>query len=211
MSSALGGRERLKRALIELLEKDVECRYTVMGLVGFREVLDRIVGLEERFAQLEERQQRLEERQQRLEERLLRVEEELRETRRVLNTIAHRFGVLTETGFREAMKHVLAEILGVAEVEKLTLRDEEGMVYGYPSEIDVDIVVKNKEHILVEVKSRVDAGDVAILARKASLYEKETGIKPKAIILGGYITSRAYETGARLGVRVVPYLKESWP
>ena len=256
-SEPTGEREKLKKMLLGLLEEDQEFRYTVMGLLGFREILDRITALEERFARLEERfanleerqqrleerfarieekfaeleerqqrleerfarleekfakleerQQRLEERQQRLEERFLRIEEELRETRRVLNTIAHRFGVLTETGFREAMKYVLTDVFGVAEVERLIIRDDEGIVYGYPSEVDIDIVVRDREHVIVEVKSRVDAGDVAILARKALLYEKKKGVKPRAVILGGYVSTKAYEAGARLGVEVKPYLKE---
>ncbi len=264
MTSSASEREKLKKILIGLLEEDREFRYSVMGLLGFRDILDRIVRLEERFAKLEERQQKLEERQQmleerfakleerfaeleermirleerqqkleerfvkleerqqkleerfakleerqqRLEERFLKVEEELRETRRVLNTIAHRFGILTEVGFRDAMRYVLTEVLGVAEVKKLIMRDEEGIVYGYPSEVDIDIAVIDKEHVIIEVKSRVDVGDVAILARKAVLYEKKKGVKPKAVILGGYVTSRAYEAGARLGVEVKPYLKE---
>ncbi|BES81134.1 PD-(D/E)XK nuclease family protein [Pyrodictium abyssi] len=257
-------RRALGEALLELLEEDREFRHAVMGLLGYREVLERITRLEERFARLEERfakleeeflelrraQQRLEERQQRLEERfqkleerfaeleehfarleerfakleeefqkleerqqrleerMARLEEEMRETRRVLNTIAHRFGLLTETGFREAMRYVVEEALGAARVERLSLRDEEGLVYGYPATVDIDLVVRDGEHIIVEVKSRVDPGDVAVLARKARLYERETGTRPRAVILGGYVAPSAYEAAARLGVTVRPYLRE---
>ncbi len=48
---------------------------------------ERFVKLEEKFARLEERQTRL--------------EEEMRDTRRVLTVIAHRFGILSESSFRE--------------------------------------------------------------------------------------------------------------
>ncbi|MMZ70104.1 hypothetical protein D1872_330680 [compost metagenome] len=41
-----------------------------------------------------------------------------------------------------------------------TAYDSEGVVYGHPSEVEVDVVVKDNRHLLVEVKSRVDAGDV---------------------------------------------------
>ena len=181
----------------------------------FAQLEERFAKIEERFARIEERQQKLEERQQKLEERFaeleekfLRIEEEMKETRRVVYTVAHRFGVITETSFREAMKYVLAEVLGVAEVEKLVMRDEEGVVYGYPAEVEIDLVVRDREHIIVEVKSRVDAGDVAVLARKAVLYEKKRKVKPRAVILGGFITSRAYEAAGRLGVEIRPYLKE---
>lgn len=33
------------------------------------------------------------------------------------------FRVATETGFHEAMEYLLTEVLGVAEVEKLVMRD----------------------------------------------------------------------------------------
>ena len=69
-------------------------------------------------------------------------------------------------------------------------------------------MVRDGEHILVEVKSRVDPGDVAILARKARLYEKKTGAKPRAVMLGGYVAPEAYEAAARLGVTPRPYLRE---
>jgi len=79
----------LKTTLLELLEKDREFRYAIMGLIGFKELLERFAQLEERqqrleehFARLEERQQKLEEhfakledRQQKLEERFAKLEE----------------------------------------------------------------------------------------------------------------------------------------
>jgi len=248
-----------KEKFLEVLESDRMFRYAVMGLIGFKEILDRITKieerlveiekkvvmimerqqkleerfakleerqqrleerfteLEERFARLEERQQRLEERQQRLEERQQRLEEkmaevlsELRELRRVSIIIAHRFGVLGEAGFREAMRHVVEEVLGVARVDKWVYRDEEGYVYGYPSVIDLDLVIKDDKHILVEIKSRVSRGDVAELYRIGRLYERVKGVKPYLVIVGGFIDPEAYRAGARLGVEIKPAFKENY-
>ncbi len=71
-----------KERILRALEVDREFRYALMGLLGFKEILDRITKLEERqqrleerFARLEERQQRLEERQQKLEEKFAHLEE----------------------------------------------------------------------------------------------------------------------------------------
>ena len=186
--------EKEKRRIIETLEKDKEFRYTIMGLLGFKE--------------LEERQQRLEERQQRLEERFARLEEEMRETRRVLFAIAHRFGVLTEVSFRETMKYVVEEIFGVGKVDKWIYHDEKGIVYGYPSIIEVDLLVKDDLHILIEVKSRVSRGDVATLYRKGLLYKEVKKVEPKLVILGGFIDKDAYEASAKLNVEIRPIVKE---
>ena len=234
---------KLREEILRLIESDKEFRYTLMGLLGFREILDRItrleerqqkleerfaelearfvkleerfaqleermVRLEERFAKLEDRYQRLEERVARLEERMLRVEEELRDLRRVVTAIAHRFGVISEKAFREAMKYVVEDVLGVAKVERWVYRDEEGFVYGYPSVVEVDVVVRDREHILVEVKSRVSRGDVAELYRKGLLYEKVRGVRPKLMIIGGFVDPSAYEASAKLGVEIRPIVEE---
>jgi len=88
----------------------------------------------------------------------------------LLTAIAHRYGVLTEADFRDAMKYVIEETLKVAKAEKWIYEDKEGSVYGYPAVIEVDLVVKDKEHILVGIKSRVAKGDIAELYRISKLY-----------------------------------------
>lgn len=190
-----------KEAFLRALEEDREFRYAVMGLVGFREVLERLTKLEERFAKLEERIVKLEERQQRLEE-------ELRETRRVVIAIAHRFGVLSENAFRHAMRYVVEEVFGVARVEKWVYRDGEGFVYGYPSIIEVDLIVRDGEHILVEVKSRVSRADIAELYRIGELYERIEGIKPRLAIVGRLVDPEAREAATRLGIEIIPITEE---
>jgi len=248
---------------LRALEEDRSFRYAVMGLLGFKEVLERIsrieerivkieerqqrieeritkieervteieeriikleerqqrieeriteieeriVKLEERFAKLEERQQRLEERQQVLEERMIKVEEELANFRRTMAVIAHRFGVMTEEAFREAMKYVVEDVLGVAEVRRWVYRDEEGVVYDHPSVVEVDLAIKDRKHILIEVKSRVSKGDVAELYRIGKLYEKVEGIKPELVILGGFIDRDAKYLAKELGVRIFPIIE----
>ncbi len=239
-----------KKKILKAIEEDREFRYALMGLLGFREILDRITKLEERqqkleerqqkleerfqqleerfakleerFARLEERQQRLEERfaqleekfarleerQQKLEERQQRLEEEMRETRRVLFVISHRFGILSESSFREAMKYVIQEIFGVANVEKKSIYDDKGIVYGYPSVVDIDVLIHNKIHVLIEVKSRVSRADVYELHRIGRLYEEKYNIKPRLVIIGGFIDDKAWEIAEKLGVEIKPIFRE---
>ena len=74
---------------------------------------------------------------------------------RLVTIVANRFGILSEESFRAGMKYVVEEVFGVAKVRRWIYRDDEGFVYGYPTTVEVDVVIKGKEHILVEVKSRV--------------------------------------------------------
>ena len=109
-----------KKRFLKALEEDLEFRYAIMDLLGFKEILDRITRLEERQQRLEERQQKLEERFAQLEERFIkleervaRIEEGLEQLSRTVTVIAHRFDILTEKGFRETMKLVVEDIPGV--------------------------------------------------------------------------------------------------
>ncbi len=72
-------KETLKKAMLDLIEEDVEFRYALMGLLGFREVLDRFSRLEERQQRLEERFAKLEEEFKKLYERQLKLEEKFAE------------------------------------------------------------------------------------------------------------------------------------
>ncbi len=61
----------------------------------------------------------------------------------------------------------------------MVYKDAECFVYGYPTTVEVYVVVRDREHVLVEVKSRVSKGDVALLYKKAKLYEWVRGVKSK--------------------------------
>ena len=182
----------------------------------FARLEERFAKLEERFAKLEERQQKLEERFAkleerfaRLEERFARLEEEQRETRRLVTVIAHRFGVISEEAFRQAMKFVVEDALGAGEVERWSHYDSEGVVYGHPSVVEVDVMVRNDgTHVLLEVKSRVSRGDVLELSRIGKLYEEVMGVKPKLVIIGGFVDKHVPKLAKKLGVEVKPVVAE---
>ncbi|MEM4442161.1 MAG: DUF3782 domain-containing protein [Ignisphaera sp.] len=224
-----------KEKILRTLEIDKEFRYAVMGLIGYKEVLEgimalneRVIKLEERFAELSERVAKLEERFARLEERVikleerfaelservakleervLRVEEELRDLGRIMNAIAHRFGILTDEGFREAMKYVVEEALGVARVSRWIYYDDKGVVYQRPSIVEVDIVIRDREHILLEVKSRVDKSDLLELYRIGKLYEEVHNLKPKLVIIGAFFAKGVDELAKDLGIELKPIAK----
>ncbi len=76
------------------------------------------------------------------------------------------------------------------------------MVFGYRSVIEVDVLIKDRERILVEYEASVDRPDVAEIYRIDQLYEKVTGIKPKLMIVTPAIHKRAKELAQKLGVEV---------
>jgi len=93
-----------------------------------------------------------------------------------ISTIGARWGIMSEEAFREGLKGLLKD-LGLS-VDKWIYKDEDGYVYGHPSTVELDIIVKDKLSILAELKSSVSRMDIVGFKKKAELYEKVTGKKP---------------------------------
>jgi hypothetical protein len=129
---------------------------------------------------------------------------DLFETRmeRRITALGARWGVESEKAFREAMKGVIEEILGVGRVEKWKYYDDKGEVYGHPSQVEVDLVIKDDVHILVEIKASASSGDVVELWRIGNLYSKVVGVKPRLVLITPFIDEKGLNTARSLGVEV---------
>jgi len=80
-------------------------------------------------------------------------------------------------------------------------------VYGYPTTVEVDVVIRDKEHILIEIKSRVSKGDIAEIFKIGKLYEKVEKVKPKLVIIGGFIDEDVYDLAKNLSVEIKPAVR----
>ncbi len=121
---------------------------------------------------------------------------------RHISALGARWGLMAEEAFIEGLKGVLEKEFGL-KVEKWKTYDETGKVFGYPSEVEIDITVKDGKIILIEVSSHMRASDVSEFKRKAELYEEKTGKKPDELIaITPYIDEKALETSRRLGIEV---------
>ncbi len=121
---------------------------------------------------------------------------------RRLDALGARWGVISEEAFREGMRGVLEKVLGVAKVGRWVYYDSSGAIYGKPSVIEVDVVVKDGEHVLVEVKSSISRGDIYEFWRIAELYRKVTGAAPRLVVVSPYVDSKARELAESLGIEV---------
>jgi len=155
-----------------------------------------------RFEAIEKKLLEHDKRFEAIERKLLEHDRRFNSLMRRITAIGARWGIHTETAFRRAMRGIVEEILGKGRVEKWVYFDKTGEVYGYPSQVEVDVLIKNGLHILVEVKASASIGDVSTLWRKGKLYEKVTGVKPRLVIITPFIDKNARETAVKQGVEV---------
>ena len=130
------------------------------------------------------------------------LEQSMDSMNRRISAIGARWGILSGSAFRRGMRAILRDVLGIRRVSKLKLEDEEGIVYGHPSIIDVDIAVRNGEHLLIEIKANANRSDVAEIKRVGDLYEKLKGTKPRLIIIAAYTGPGTKELAEKLGVEL---------
>jgi len=214
----------LKSRVLRLLREDEEFRYAVAGLIGLDEVLRRLDRHEERMVKLEERMLKVEEELVKLREDMNRGferhDKEIAELRQEMNKLREdmnkgfeivnrhisalgaRWGILAEEAFREGLRGVLEKEFGF-KVERWSAYDEKGRVFGYPSEVELDVTIKDGKIILIEVASHVRASDIYEFKRKAELYVEKTGNKPeKLMVVTPYIEEKAIEASKKLGIEV---------
>ena len=119
---------------------------------------------------------------------------------RHISALGARWGIMAEDAFRDGLRGLLDRELGL-KVEKWRAYDEAGAVFGYPSDVEVDIAVKDEKLILIKVSSHVRASDILQFMRKAELYQRKTGRKPdRLLVVTPYADERALEASKRLRV-----------
>jgi len=185
----------LRKELLRLLKEDEEFRLAVTGLLGIDEILKAIKSLQEQMVKLQEQVAKQ-------GEAILALQRSHEKLAASITALGYRYGIYTEDIFRDAIKYLIEDLLKAYEVRRWTYYDNEGVVFGYPSVIDVDVLIRDNEHILIEYKASIDRGDIAELARKGILYERVNKVKPKLLIVGPVVRKRALELAKALNIEV---------
>ena len=185
--------------MLKMLKEDEEFRYAVAGLLGLEEILKRLDRHEDEVRRVWQEIEKLREDMMRgfelMDRRITRLEN-------LISAIGARWGIMAEDAFRGGLRGILEKEFGV-KVERWIPIDEEGLVYGFKSVIEVDIAIKDGKTMLIEISSSVDKSKVAAFLRKAQLYERKTGIKPiRLIMVTPYADEDAIEAAREVGVEV---------
>ena len=139
-------------------------------------------------------------------EEITRLREDMKRGFEVVNrhisALGARWGLMAEDAFREGLRGILERDFGVR-VERWRGFDDEGFVYGYPSDVEVDVAVSDGKVLLVEVASHVRCSDVSLFKRKAAFYERRVGVAvDRLVLVTPYAEEGAVELAAKLGIEL---------
>lgn len=92
--------------------------------------------------------------------------------------LGSRWGIYNEGTFRATIQGILAKMAGV------TIKE------GFYGDRQVDVVIRDGEHILLEITSRMHAKDIDNLYRSADDYYRREGVRPKMMVATSYISPK---------------------
>ena len=119
---------------------------------------------------------------------------------RSIGALGARWGMRSQQAFRDALAGILEKNFDV-KVLHVSERDDDGVVFGRPDQVEVDVIMKNGLLIICELKSWIDKAGMYMFERKARFYEQRHQRKmDRLIVISPMIDLRARKVADRLGV-----------
>lgn len=121
---------------------------------------------------------------------------------RGIGALGARWGMQAEATFRNALAGVLEEHFGV-QVLNVTDYDDEGLVFGRPDQVEIDVIIKNGLLLICELKSSISKADMYTFERKARFYEKRHQRQANRLLaISPMVDARARKVAERLGIEI---------
>ena len=157
--------------------------------------------LEELSKRQEEHSRILEGHSQTIEELMKKMDEHEKRLESAIGGLGARWGIMSEESFRQGLKGILQD-LGL-KVERYLDYDPEGYVFGHPEQVELDVLIKNKTVLLVEIKSSISKEEMHTFQRKVEFYEKKQKIKiERKGVVSPFVDPRAKPVAERFGIEV---------
>lgn len=213
--------EKLKGILNSLLD-EIEAERRFRAELVKKEDFSELKAIVKELVEVQKRTEisieKLTEAQKRSDERLTRVEaaiEKLTEAHTrfertfesKIGALGARWGLITEISFRKAIQTLLKDV--GFKVEHYLRYDTEGKVFGHPDQIEIDMIIRDRQVTLVEIKSSLSKGDVSLFKRKIDFYrEKEKGKVDKKLIIAPFVEPGADKLASLFGMEICTNVNE---
>lgn len=221
-------KKAIRRELPEILRLDPDFRSAIMEITRneyagrketedwFRETLDEMrrdreeqarkwdehLDQERRYQEEQTRQWNAHHRQN--DEEFKRVHEAImamaKRHDRAIGALGARWEMQSERSFRNALAGILEKNFGV-EVLHVSEYDEQGVVFGRPDQIELDVIITDGLLLICELKSSIDKAGMHIFERKARFYESRHQRKAdRLIVISPMIDPKAQKLAGRLNI-----------
>jgi len=167
---------------------------------------------EEQNKKWEESNRRLDEQNRRWEDKFEAMMLEIKSLRNdytsSIGALGARWGIAAESSFRDALKDILESHFDVR-VINVNEYDDEGTVFGHPDQVELDLIIKDGELIICEIKSSMSKSEIYTFERKVRFYETRHSRKAdRLIIISPMVRENARAIAAKLGISVFTYTEE---
>ena len=159
----------------------------------------------EQMAMWHEQEKKWEENQKEIRSLIKSVEALSRKHDSSIGALGARWGLYSEASFRNGLKAILEDTFEVR-VERYEGFDAQGMVFGRPDQVELDVIISNGTVILCEIKSSIDKAGMYIFDRKKEFYEQQLGRKvDRAMVISPMIDDKALALAKDLGIETYSY------
>lgn len=160
---------------------------------------------EARDKKWEAQDKKWEENQKVINEMLASIKKVDRRIDSTIGALGARWGLHSEGAFRNGLKAILEESFAV-KVERYEDYDHDGVVFGRPDQVELDVIIHNETLILCEIKSSISRSDMYAFWRKKDFYESRHDRKAtRVMVISPMIDDRAREVAKNLDIEVYGY------
>jgi len=113
--------------------------------------------------------------------KVMATKDDIRKLDITITGLGARWGIMNEDAFREGVRELLKD--AGWKVSREVLYDKEGYVYGEPSDVEYDVVIRDVAVTLIEITSSLKRGGLPVIRKKRELYEKVKNVKVNLVYL----------------------------
>ncbi len=125
-----------------------------------------------------------------------------------IGALGARWGLMAEESFRNGLKAILEDSFKVR-VERYHDFDSEGIVFGRPDQIELDLLIYDNTLIIAEIKSSMSKSDMYSFIKKIEFYESKHNVKAhRRIVISPMVDPKALEVAKAYGIEVYNYADE---
>ncbi|BAZ89337.1 hypothetical protein NIES932_08130 [Raphidiopsis curvata NIES-932] len=122
-----------------------------------------------------------------------------------ISGLGARWGLCSESSFRNGLKAILEDSFGV-EVLNIVEYDDQGIVFGRPDQVELDLIIRNGQLIICEIKSSVSKADLYTFYRKVDFYQQQHQRQAtRKIVISPMVHPTANSIASKLGIEIYSY------